>query len=142
LKPLNCKLIGQRWVYQSSFIRGIIGANIDIISKKQDGRLRGYSIVWWKPRGSSGFMTWIQNRYWRVVTYKNSTYRKFFQSPGFHNRFRDRCSIPVAGSSRENAMNLPLFHSLHKVADILSISLFELARLTTDNASEVFRKKG
>jgi TatD DNase family protein len=47
--------------------------------------------------------------------------------------------VPHRGKRNESGY-IPLIAA--KVADILGISLPELARLTSDNASEVFRKKG
>jgi len=126
--------------------RESLALNIDIISKKQDGRLRGIfhcfggSLEEALSIHELGFKLGIGG----VVTYKNSTLPEILPEVPVSSIVLETDApylspVPHRGKRNESAY-IPLIAA--KVADILSISLPELARLTSDNASQVFRKKG
>jgi TatD DNase family protein len=126
--------------------RESLALNIDIISKKQDGRLRG---IFHCFGGSLEEALGIQELGFKigiggVVTYKNSTLPQILPEVPISMIVLETDApyltpAPHRGKRNESAY-IPIIAS--KVADILGVSLLELGRVTTDNASEVFRKKG
>jgi TatD DNase family protein len=125
--------------------RESLAMNLDIISKKQDGRLKGIfhcfggSLEEARKIQELGFKIGIGG----VVTYKNSNLPEVLPKVPLSMIVLETDApyltpVPHRGKRNESAY-IPIIAA--KVADILDISLFELARLTTENASEVFRKK-
>lgn len=126
--------------------RESLDLNIEIISRKQDGRLKGVFHCFGgdaeqvKRIHELGFKVGIGG----VVTYKNSTLPEIL--PGIPHSMivleTDApylAPVPFRGKRNEPGY-IPLIAT--KVADILQISLAELSHLTNENATEVFGKKG
>jgi TatD DNase family protein len=125
--------------------RESLALNIDIITAHQDGRLRGIfhcfggNLQQAQQIDALGFKIGIGG----VVTYKNSALPDLLPKvpPSMIVLETDApylTPVPYRGKRNESAY-IPLIAS--KVADILGISLSELADLTNDNAAEVFGKK-
>ena len=125
--------------------RESLDLNIEIISRKQDGRLGGIfhcfggSLEQAQRIHGLGFKLGIGG----TVTYKNSTL------PGVLPEIPSSMivletdapyltPVPFRGKRNESSY-IPIIAA--KVADILQISLAELSRLTNENAAEVFGKK-
>jgi len=120
--------------------------NIEIVSRKQDGNLRGIfhcfggSVDQASQIHELGFKIGIGG----VVTYKNSMLPGVLPEipPSMIVLETDApylAPVPFRGKRNESAY-IPLIST--KVADILQISLSELSYLTNENAAEVFGKKG
>ena len=125
--------------------RESLDLNIEIISRKQDGRLSGVfhcfggSVEQAQRIYELGFKLGIGG----TVTYKNSTL------PGVLPEIPSSMivletdapyltPVPFRGKRNESSY-IPIIAT--KVADILQVSLAELSRLTNENAAEVFGKK-
>ncbi len=126
--------------------RESLALNIEIISRHQDGRLRGIfhcfggSIEEAQRIHDLGFKIGIGG----VVTYKNSNLPQVLPEipRGLIVLETDApylTPVPYRGKRNESSY-IPLIAA--KVADILEISLSELAIMTNQNAAEVFGKKG
>jgi len=120
--------------------------NIEIVSRKQDGNLRGIfhcfggTVDQASQIHELGFKIGIGG----VVTYKNSMLPGVLPEipPSMIVLETDApylAPVPFRGKRNESAY-IPLIAT--KVADILQISLAELYYLTNENAAEVFGKKG
>ena len=125
--------------------RESLDLNIEIISRKQDGRLRGIfhcfggSLEQARRIHDLGFKAGIGG----TVTYKNSTLPNVLpeMAPSMIVLETDApylAPVPKRGKRNESSY-IPLIAA--KVADILQVSLAELSVLTNENAAEVFGKK-
>jgi len=125
--------------------RESLDLNIAIITKLQDGELRGIfhcfggSLEQALRISEVGFKIGIGG----VVTYKNSNLPEVLPNLPLSLIVLETDApyltpVPFRGKRNESSY-IPLIAA--KVADILGISLAELAKLTNDNASEVFGKK-
>lgn len=126
--------------------RESLDLNIEIITRKQDGKLRGIfhcfggTVDQARQIQDLGFKVGIGG----VVTYKNSNLPGVLPEipPSMIVLETDApylSPVPFRGKRNESAY-IPLISA--KVADILQISLAELSALTNENAAEVFGKKG
>jgi len=122
--------------------RESLDLNIDIVTRKQDGRLRGIFHCFGGTLEQAmqihelGFKIGIGG----VVTYKTSTLPGVLPKlpPSMIVLETDApylTPVPYRGKRNESSY-IPIIAA--KVADILGISLSELALMTNDNATEVF----
>lgn len=117
---------------------------IDIVREKQDGRLRGifhcYSGTPEEAREAIelGFFLGIGG----VVTYKNNVLQEIVKSVPLEHLVLETdapylSSVPYRGKRNESSY-IPVI--AQKVADLKEVSVEEVARVTTGNASQVFRR--
>lgn len=125
--------------------RESLDLNIEIIARKQDGKLRGIfhcfggTLEQAKQINELGFKVGIGG----VVTYKNSLLPQVLPEipPSMIVLETDApylSPVPYRGKRNESAY-IPLISA--KVADILQVGLANLSSLTNENAAEVFGKK-
>ncbi|HUR31702.1 MAG TPA: TatD family hydrolase, partial [Saprospiraceae bacterium] len=125
--------------------RESLDLNLDIIERNQDGNLRGIFHCFGGNHGQAkrieelGFKAGIGG----VVTFKNSSLEKTLPDISPHLIVLETDSPYLAPTPYRGKRNEPSYLVLiaQKVADILGMSMKEVADLTTFNANEVFRKK-
>ena len=126
--------------------RESLDLNISIIAEEQDGRLKGifHCFGGTEEQAKSIYDLGFKVGIGGTVTYKNSTLSSVLPKIPTSMIVLETDSpylapVPFRGKRNESA-NLTLVGE--KVAEILGISAAELASMTTDNAREVFGKKG
>ena len=126
--------------------RESLDLNISIIAEEQDGRLKGifHCFGGTEEQAKSIYDLGFKVGIGGTVTYKNSTLSSVLPKIPTSMIVLETDSpylapVPFRGKRNESA-NLTLVGE--KVAEILAISAAELASMTTDNAREVFGKKG
>jgi TatD DNase family protein len=126
--------------------RESLDMNIDIIKKHQDGTLKGIfhcfsgSPDQVKRIYELGFKTGIGG----IVTYKNSGLSELLpvipkEMIVVETDAPYLAPVPFRGKRNESSY---LVHIAERIAQILDISMEDLSILTTDNARQVFTKKG
>ena len=126
--------------------RESLDLNISIIAEEQDGRLKGifHCFGGTEEQAKSIYDLGFKVGIGGTVTYKNSTLSSVLPKIPTSMIVLETDSpylapVPFRGKRNESA-NLTLVGE--KVAEILGVSAAELASMTTDNAREVFGKKG